>query len=67
MPPQNPSLSTDFLIGYYAYWDEHQYISLVNREQRAGYLTASYEVMTKAYKIHTIFSNLGICVIPELL
>lgn len=58
---------TDFLIGYYSYQEEKEYISLVNEEQRAGYLSAGYEVTTGTYIEHYVFDNLGICVMPRLL
>lgn len=53
MPPS-------FLLGYFSYWDGKEFPSITNQEERCGWLSASYEIITGEYRAHVVYGNLGI-------
>jgi hypothetical protein len=41
---------SDFMVGYFVFWDDSKKFYQLNTAQKAGYLSASYENMTGKYK-----------------
>lgn len=49
-----------FFIGYFAYWNDVDFLPQASPWWKAGYLTALNEVMTGVYSEANVHGNLGV-------
>lgn len=50
---------SDFIVGYFVFWDDSRKFHQLNKAQQAGYLAASYENIAGLYKEPANNNTLG--------